>query len=354
MKIQISFLIILFLFSACNSTEEGEKPKVIPPKIGENSAVAVRVISPEKVDYRDKIHASGSFTSDNETFLGFKIGGVVQEVYVEKGDKVRKGQLLARLNLTEIQAQVSTAQTALEKAKRDAERIGRLFADSVVTLEQKQNTETGLEVAQSQLKIAKFNAAFAEIRAPESGYVLEKLANAGQVVAPGTPVLQVGGHGSASGKWLLTVGVSDVAWAALQEGDSATIEAAAWQGKHFRAKVSRKARAINPRSGTFDIDIELLDTPSEIATGMFAEVDMFPRKTQALWKIPYEALLDGDNNSAFVFVSRDKENVSMKKVSVSKLLENYALISDGLNSQDFVVSSGSAYLKEGSKIKVSE
>ncbi len=85
--------------------------------------------------------------------LSFKIGGIIKNIFVDEGQRVYKAQKLTELDLSEIKAQVNQAQSAFEKAKRDLERMKRLYADNVVTLEQLQNAETGFEIVKSNLKI---------------------------------------------------------------------------------------------------------------------------------------------------------------------------------------------------------
>jgi multidrug efflux pump subunit AcrA (membrane-fusion protein) len=101
---------------------------------------------------------------------------------VKEGDAIKKGQVLAVLDLTEINAQVTQATLAFEKAERDYKRLSNLYRDSVVTLEQFQNAGTGLDIAREQLTAARFNRTFSEIRASENGYILRKFVNEGQVI----------------------------------------------------------------------------------------------------------------------------------------------------------------------------
>ena len=91
--------------------------------------------------------------------------------------------MLATLQLTEINAQVQQAQLGVDKALRDYNRTLNLYHDSVATLEQVQNVKTGLDLARQQLSAVQFNRGYATIRAPKSGFVLKKMADAGQVVS---------------------------------------------------------------------------------------------------------------------------------------------------------------------------
>ena len=79
-------------------------------------AIPVKVIFLSQSEVSGSVHSSGQFTTNDETLLSFKTGGIVDRIYVKEGDKIRKGQLLATLNLTEISSQVNQSQIAFEKA----------------------------------------------------------------------------------------------------------------------------------------------------------------------------------------------------------------------------------------------
>ncbi len=111
----------------------------------------------------DVIHVTGVVQSDTEAKPSFKTGGVIARTYVEEGDYVSKGQLLAQLNMTEIDAQATQAKFAVEKAMRDQQRVENLYRDSIATLEQFQNAGTAVEMAKKSLQIAEFNVAYSQM-----------------------------------------------------------------------------------------------------------------------------------------------------------------------------------------------
>ncbi|KAA8481536.1 RND family efflux transporter MFP subunit [Arcticibacter tournemirensis] len=297
------------------------------------------------------VHASGLFTTDDETVLSFKTGGVINRIFVKEGDAVKAGQVLATLNLTEVNAGAQQATLAKEKAQRDYQRAFRLYKDSVATLEQMQNARTALEVATQQLKAVSFNKQYSEIRATVSGFVLQKFANEGQMVGPGTPVLQVNGAGK--GQWLLKVGVSDRQWAAIARGDKATVQTDALPGKVLQAYVFKKSEGIDPSSGTFIIHLKLNAKAEGLASGLFGKAAITPSvKIVNTWAIPYDALLDGDGGKGYVFTSDDRKTAKKTEVKIGEIHQDSVTITGGLENAKFLIVSGSPYLNDGSKIKV--
>lgn len=102
----------------------------------------------------------------------------------------------------------------MEKAKRDLKRVSNLYNDKVVTLEQLQNTKTAFDIAQKQLEVVAFNKQYAYIYALNSGFVTKKIANEGEIIGNGLPVLAI--NENTNGAWLLKVGMSDKDWAMIE------------------------------------------------------------------------------------------------------------------------------------------
>jgi RND family efflux transporter MFP subunit len=312
--------------------------------------IPVKVISIEKSTANSAIITSGQITTDDETILGFKTGGVVSQVYVQAGDAVKKGQLLARLNPTEINALVSQARLGLEKAQRDFQRAQNLYRDSVATLEQLQNAETGLALAKEQFEAANFNRSHSEIHAQANGYVLKKFANAGQVVGIGDPILLTNGGGK--GGWLLRAGVSDKQWATIKVKDKARVQVDAFEGKTFEATVIRKSETSDPQTGTFTVELELNSAGYKLASGMFGAVQIDSGDPLSSWSIPYEAVLDANGNEGFVFITNDQHTAIRQPVVIESFDGDHIRISKGLEKAKALIISGSAYLKDQSPINI--
>ena len=324
--------------------------------VKENSAVTANEIPVwiQKLKIEEvslPIHTSGQFTTNHETFLSFKMGGIINRIFVKEGDRIRKGQLLATLNLTEINAEVGQAELGLEKAKRDYERVSNLYRDSVVTLEQFQNSKTSLDIATKQIEAAQFNRAFSEIRALADGLVLRKISSEGQMISSGSAVLQT--NSANEEDWVLKVGISDLEWSRIQLGDKASISIDALPGETLVAKVVQKSSGIDPNSGAFTIELRLTGKLTlGLASGLFGKAVITPSSKQKVWAIPYDALLDGGSQSGFVFVTNDMKTVQKQKVTISAIEKDKIIINSGLENAQCIITSGSAYLRDNSSIRI--
>lgn len=343
----MSLLLSIPFFNACSSHKT-------PPQAMGKDTIPVKVMALQQQNSNAAIDVSGQFTTDDEVMLSFRTSGIISSLNVKEGDKVSRGQLLATLNPTEVNAQVQQAQLATEKTQRDYQRTQNLYKDSVATLEQLQNSKTAAQQAQQQLNVAKYNRQYSEIHAPKDGYILHKLANTGQQVTSGTAVLQT--NGAESGKWMLRVGISDREWAMLKLNDHAEIQTTALPGQILQGVITRKSEGVDATTGTFSADITLTGKkPQAIAAGMFGKATIAPSHSVAgngNWQIPYEALLDGDGSIGYVFITNDNKTAHKVKVTVAGIEKNTVTISDGLQDARGLIVSGSAYLTDNSVITI--
>lgn len=296
------------------------------------------------------IHASGVLSSSAEQRLSFKVGGIIRKIYVDEGDVVRAGQLLAVLDKTEIDAQVAQAQQGLTKAERDLSRVEGLYRDSSATLELLQNATTGRDVARETARIATFNQQYAEIRATRSGKIIKKLINEGEITGPGMPALVLFETGADD--WVVRINVSDRDWARLATGTPARVTLDAYPGQNFQGRVSDLAPAADPQSGLYPVEIRILPQGKRFAPGLFAQAELAPAQTRPYTLVPVEAIVEGNGQAAFVFALQgDGSSVRKLPVQVAFVEGPNVVIASGLDGVTEVVTVGAPYLMEGKKVK---
>jgi RND family efflux transporter MFP subunit len=316
-----------------------------------DDAIAVKVQPVTTTRYAPVLKYSGTMASTAEARLSFKIGGIISKIYVKEGDHVVRGQLLATLDLTEINAQVQQASQGVEKVQRDVNRVKNLYNDTVATLEQVQNATTQLQVAEESLHIARFNQQYAQIRATESGIILKKLMNEGELASPGTPVFTF--NGTAGNDWVIRFGVSDKDWAVLKKGDKASVEIDAYPNKPFTGIITEIAQGADVASGTYEIEVKVLPGGARFAAGLFSTVKLQPAAEQTVTLVPVEAIAEANDKTGYVYtVNADGKTVAKNKVIIAFLENNKAAIVSGLDSAVEVITEGLGYLTDKSVVKV--
>lgn len=347
MKNIFTIAALALLLSACSKEKTSETPAI------DDAAVAVRLTEVTEGDFAMPVVSSGLITTSTESRLSFKTGGIVTSILVEEGQPVKKGQLLATLDQTEIDAQVSQAKNNLEKSNRDLQRVQRLFTDSAATLEQFQNVKTAYEVANESWRIATFNKQYSTIHANANGKVIRKFVNEGELVGGGSPVLMI--NSADDNDWIVKIGLADVDWVRIRKGDKAVVRTDAYPGETFDATVSLITEGADVVSGLYLVEVKIAAKDKKLATGLVANVEIIPTQHQKLKSIPIEAIVEGSGVNAFVFVTtQDQKGVKKIPVRIAYLHDNKAMISGGLDSVTKVVTAGSAFLTENSTIKIVE
>ena len=264
-------------------------------------AIAVKVQPVTITRYAPVLKYSGSMATTAEARLSFKIGGIISKIYVKEGDHVVPGQLLETLDLTEINAQVQQASQGVDKVQRDVNRVKNLYNDTVATLEQVQNAGTQLQVAEESLRIARFNQQYAQIRATESGTILKKLMNEGELANPGTAAFIF--NGTAGNDWVIRFGVSDKDWAVLKKGDKAAVEIDAYPNKTFTGIITEIAQGADAASGTYEIEVKVLPGGARFAAGF------------QLGRSPGHAFAEGGSPVCFAEMPLDNRTVDLIRPS---------------------------------------
>jgi len=339
-NLTIAFLTYLILISSCQNNQK---------KISGTEPVRVTVSEIRKMQAVYRIHSNGLLVSSEEMKLSFKTGGIVSDITVNEGNKVKKGELLASLDLSEINAAVEEAELGYSKSLRDFERVSNLYRDSVATLEQKQNASTALDLANSKLRIAKFNLVHSRIMAPENGIILKKIVKENELVASGYPVIL---FGSSARFWKIKAGFSDKDIVKINIGDSAIVTFDAYPGVKFNATVDQVGEMANPMTGTYEVEMSLKETNYKLASGFIAGVDLFISARDTVTIVPVESVVEADGNHGFVYIIRNEDTVSKVEVDLISVTGPDISIKGIPEDVSEVVSGGAAYLRDGEKVKV--
>lgn len=330
----------LVVVSGCHGTAE-ESPTAPAP---------VRVAVAFKGPAAPSIRTNGLLVNKDEIRLSFKVGGIIKHIDVREGERVRKGQLLAEIELTEVNAQVEQVRQAHEKAKRDAERGERLYADQVISLEQLQDLRTQTAVTEAALKSARFNSSHAAIVAPRDGTVLRRLAEERELVTAGNPVIVLGAQDRG---FVVRLGLADREIVQMQLGDSAEIRLDALPQTRIAGKVTEIASGADPASGMFMVEIALDAGALPLKSGLVAKVTITPATANdgALVYVPIASIVEGVGRRASVFVL-DNDRVRRRNVEVAFIDDDAVALAGGIESGERIVTDGALYLEDGEQVAV--
>lgn len=336
---RLALLVAALMAAACSPAPQTTVPAPTP----------VRIAPVAMGPGRAPLEATAVVAARDEQRLSFKTGGVVQRVAVREGDVVKRGQLLASLDGTEIAAQVEQARQLAEKAGRDLARGEALQADQVIPLEQLQNLRTQAEVARAQLTAARFNQQNSAIVAPGDGVVLRRLVEERELAAPGQVVLVLGRADSGQ---VARFAVADRHVVQLRRDDAVTLTLDAWPDEPFEARIAQIAGAADPASGLFPVEARITSDSRPLVTGLVGRVRIAPPASAgSLPHVPIGAVLEGDGEDAVVFIA-DGEVARRRAVKVAFITPDSVAIREGLAAGEPIVITGAHYLTDGGPIAV--
>ena len=318
------------------------------PAASESNAVPVRLAPVSDDSVTQAVTATGVVAFRAEIALSFKIGGVVSRVLVRDGDLVRAGELLATLDLREIDAQVAKARSATNKAERDLARATRLHADSVATRQQLEDATSAAEVARADRETAAVNRQYARIVAPAGGVVLRRAIEPGELVTAGATIVTLGSRTSGT---IVRAALPDRDIVRVRLGDRAIVRVDAHPGRELRGTVRQVGAASDPRTGTYAVEIAV-DSPAGLASGMIARVEILAGGAERLRTVPVEALLEADGDRATLFTIGPDGRAKRVPVEVALIRGEQAVVRGGLTGVTRVVTDGAAYLNDGTPVRV--
>ena len=328
--------------------------KTIASKTGQDQikAIPVQVAETTIEELSIPIHISGTISAEKEMRLSFKTGGIIKSIFVDEGGKVNQGELLAQLDMKEINQQVLQAKVALDKAQRDYQRVENLHRDTVATLEQLQNATSALKVADASVKIAEYNQKYSSIRAPSTGIVLKKFMEENEIAGPGTPVFY---FASADDTWKMVVGIADKEIIKLKLGDNATITTDAWPDKILNATITKITNAPEIYTGLYEVELSISISGLQLKPGFFARGEIFPSQTIECRKIPIDAVQEGVGRSITYYIYDELKNQAQKAESEVLYLQDGFIYTKLANSKSFkVITSNPQDINDNDKVLVKQ
>jgi len=328
------------LLTACSKQPEQVAPQATPVRV---QAATTGPASPA-------ISTNGIVAIKGEMRLSFKVTGVIKAMRVREGQQVVKGERLAEIELTEVNAQVEQAHQLAEKARRDVDRGERLYNDQVISLEQLQDLRTQASVAQAQLKGAEFNRGYAVITAPGDGVILRKLAEERELIPAGQPVINMG---TKDRGYVVRAALSDREVVLLELGDPAEIRMDAYPNRMISGTLAEIAGASDPRNGMFPIEVRFDSVPVELASGLVAKLNLHSTASRArqLTYVPIAAVVEGNGEHASVFVVSG-DRAKRRDVRVAFIAPEAVAIAEGIQPGERVVTDGALYLQDDEKIEI--
>jgi RND family efflux transporter MFP subunit len=327
-------LLPILLLAACGRHESATQPVPNLP----NTAVKVQVAKLTPHTATEEV--VGTVRSKQRAVVEAKVSGRVLEYTATPGAMVKAGDLLARLDVQEIQAKVDQARAMLDQAKRDFDRQKQLIASNATTRQEFDAADARVKISTGAVSEAETMLSYAKVTAPFDGVVTRKLADVGDLAMPGKPLLEIEAPTSLRFEADLPEAILD----RVKLGAKMPVRLA----KAIEGTVSEISPVADPVSRTFRVKLDL--PPSEgLRTGQFGRVSV-PVAEVKLLLVPQNAVLKR-GQMQIVFVAQNGK-AALRLVKTGKVLEGRVEVLSGLEEGEQVIVSESAKLTDGQPVTI--
>ncbi|WP_373414104.1 efflux RND transporter periplasmic adaptor subunit [Ensifer aridi] len=339
------------VLAGCSEEKVETKEIVRPVKVVEISTAG----QARALDY------SGSVKARTEMNLGFRVAGKITERLVNIGDRVKPGDLLARIDPSDFELAVKSAEASLlaaetqvhtaALAKSRAEQLfGKAFSSKAqldqATLAYDQAVSTR-DAAASSLSQAKNQVAYADLKSDQNGIVTAINADIGQVVGTGTPVVTV----AVDGEKEVEIAVPEMDIAEFKPGKP--VRARFWSNDALvvDGHVREVSGSADQRSRTFSVRVSL-PNDERVLLGMTATVETAAANSQPLVSIPLSALAQKDGKDIVWVVDRNASTVHARGIELADFADDGVRVTGGLQPGDLVVAAGTQFMSEDLEVEL--
>ena len=343
-----ALLAVVVVLAGCDHSSEAPAAAVAPAGEASPALDTVQVTS-ETLNTTAKL--PGELAPYEMVSLYPRVSGFVEDVAVDRGSVVKRGQLLARLSAPELASQRAEAESKLQAVRSTSERM-RAASDTpgAVAKHDLEVADSAVKADEARVQSLKTLESYLYVRAPFDGVITERNVHPGALVGPpaganATPMLRM----ESVGHLRLTVAVPETDVGSIAEGAKAEFVVRTWPGQRFVGVIKRVAHAIDTKTRTMPVELDVENGNNKLAAGMFADVFWPIRREAPSLFVPPSAIVQTTEKT---YVDRVRDG-AIEQVVVQRgmALKERVEVVGPLQPGDTILKRGSEELKDGAKVK---
>lgn len=329
-----------------SSGHTGGPPGVGGPGGGRPAAaVPVEVAKVERRSISSYIETNGTLEAENEVDLVARVTAPVVDLKVEEGMQVEKGQILARLDDSELRARSEISRATLDEARQVFGRAESLQENQLISPEEYDQVVTRLETARAQAESDQIQLGYTEIKAPFAGLIVIRYIHFAEQVNTGMPLFRI----SDFNPLLCPIQVPERDIPKVRIGQQAYLTLEAWPDERFPATVLRVRPVVDAATGTVRVTLEV-ETKDRLRPGMFARVFVQTETRTDAMVVPRSALsLESIGDTVYV---AEGETASRRDVELGFKEGDSVEVLSGVSEGERIVVVGQDGLSDGTPIQI--
>lgn len=291
--------------------------------------------------------ATATLSAEKEAQVLARVSGVVKSLGCEEGDRIPEGKVLLTIDNDEYRLRLAQAEANTGDLKSRYQRLQEMLEQNLVSAEEFEGVKNDLKAAEAEEGLARLNLSYTRVTAPFTGSVVSRLVDVGQNVNVGTPLFVL----SDFDPLLARVHVPAKEFKKLKPDQPVELVLESSR-ERLSGRIKLISPIIDPSSGTIKITVEVVEYPTGVRPGDFAEVRIVTERRTGSTLVPRIALVT-DRGEQVVYVAADS-TAERRVVEVGFEDDHNAEILSGVNVGDDIVVKGQRSLKHGSPIKILE
>lgn len=332
----ICLSVAMMALCGCGEKKQTDDKQVVRVKVQELHAEAVH----------GEQGFSGTIQESSGAALSFLVSGTIQRIFVDEGQTVSKGQLIAEIDPTTLKNAHAITQAALEQAQDTYKRMKALYEDGSLPEMQWIMAENQLKSATAQEAMARKSLMDTRLYAPFSGFIASKMADAGQTAAPGVPIVKLVSIGTVKVK--IAVPEDDVQ--RIQKGSAMKIIVPALGNREFSGRVTERGVSADSRSRTYEVKATIDNPDGQLLPGMICQAfTNYMIGTTGVF-VPANLVQLGSDNKRFVWVVHNGVAVR-REITIERVTAQGVQVRDGLSVGDLLIVAGQQKVSNGMKVE---
>ena len=338
----IVLVVILSLNTGC------QKGKVSGMNIGTNNKpVKVKVLEIHKENFSIPVYFTGKVIPKEKVLISPEVGGRVVKIYKDKGQNVKKGDKLLKIDSRELEIALMEAEANLRFQESNYKKYKRLYEKKAVSSQQFLKTETMYKSALSRYESLKLKIEKTLITSPIDGIIVDRYISLSELAVPGKPVFKIENQNPVKIK--LELSEQDLIY--VRKDEVVEVEFSIPELSKRKGRIDYISNSADPISSKFIVEV-LVDNPDgKIRTGFLARVRFNKEVLKGVYIVPQNSLII-DNENYFLYKVDENNRAHLIKVKLNDLYEDKAIIESGIKDGDRIVILGAKLLKEGSIVKI--